>query len=188
MSWSFCIIPHKLSFHFSIIMVILGFLRIAFRTRIKNCGAKFSIKKLSQFVKKLNSWDFNLLWVTRFFTIMVIHWQIFIFLVVSYIMDELPKEMLHQMQDTDWSYFIGRHLNEVVTYFGFLGIKISSLNEDLLLLGNSIFEKFHPWNNVTMRNWELIGSSNFNQLIKWLFIFCLRELEWEFFNLELPLE
>lgn len=188
MSWFFCIFTHKLPLHFTIIVVLLDFLIIAFRTGVKNCGAKLSIKKLSQLVKKLNSWDFNLLRVTLLFTFMIIHWQIFIFFVVSYIMNELPKQMLHQMQNTDRCYLIWGHLNQVVPDFGFLWVQISSLYEDFLLLSNGIFEEFHPWNNVTMRNWELVGSSNFDQLIKWLFIFGLRELEGKLFNLQLSLE
>lgn len=103
-------------------------------------------------------------------------------------MDELSEEMLHQVQHTNRSYLVGGHLDEVVTNFGLLGIQVTSLDENLLLLSDRVFKKLHPRDNVTMRYRELVGSSDLDQLVKRLLILGLRQLEGKFLNLQLSLE
>ena len=65
-------------------------------------------------------------------------------------MDELPEQMLHQVQDTDRCYLVARHLNQVVADLGLLGVQVPALNEDLLLLTDGVLEQLHPLNDVAV--------------------------------------
>ena len=120
----------------------------SFLSWVQDRRTELTIEKLAQFVEKLDGRDLHLL---RFITFLAfIVGEVDLLFVIPDVMNELPEQMLHEMQHAYGCDLLGRHLNQIVADLGLLRVQIPTLYEYFLLLSDCILEKFHPRYYVAM--------------------------------------
>ena len=176
--------PHELALHVGA-RGFLGLIIAALGPGVEHCRSKLAVEELAELVEELDGGDLDLLGLVAADLGVG---QVDLVLVVPDVVDELPEQVLHQVQHAQRRDLLGRHLDQVVADLGLLRVQVPPLYEDLLLLGDGILQQLHPGDDVAVRHRELVGSPNLDQLVEGLPILGLRELEGKLLDLQLTLE
>ena len=121
---------------------------------------ELSVKKLTQLFEELNcgNFKFDIGDLLKF----VAGQPILKHLLAAH---ELFEQVLHQMHDANCCDFIRGQLNQKVSDVALLEPDIAPLYKYFLLLHDYPVESFDPGENVSVGGRQLVGPSNFNEVV-----------------------